>query len=162
MNWVLLLAMVAGGQGMVMAQSAGAERDLKHKREIVFVCEHGAALSVMAAAYFNKLTREQHLNLHAIARGITPQPDLSVKARQGLAADGIAIETSHPLALSSQDAAHARRIIAFFSIPATFAKMAPVENWDDVTWPPPNYGAARDAILKHLHELIHELKEERK
>jgi len=40
----------------------------------VFICEHGAAKSVIAAAYFNKLAAERHLNFHAIARGLTPQP----------------------------------------------------------------------------------------
>ena len=159
MSWILLLAVVAGGQG-IKAQGRRPEKELKPKSEIIFVCEHGAALSVMAAAYFNKLAREQHLNLHAVARGITRQPELSVKARQGLQADGITVETKHPQALSSQDASHARRIVAFFPIPASYAKMALVENWNDVTWPPPSYSVARDAILKHLKELINQLKTE--
>jgi len=32
---------------------------------------------VIAAAYFNKLAAERHLNFRAIARGVTPQLDTS-------------------------------------------------------------------------------------
>ena len=158
MSLILLLAVIAGGQGIVKTQGGTTPKQLRPKPEVVFVCEHGAALSVMAAAYFNKLAREQHLNLHAVARGVTPQPELSVTALKGLTADGIAVGTKHPQALSSQDAMHARRIIAFFPLPTSYAKMAPVENWDDVIWPPASYGVARDAILKHLQVLINQLK----
>ena len=45
------------------------------------MCEHGAALSVVAAAYFNKMAREEHLNMHAIARGTEPQKDVAGSAR---------------------------------------------------------------------------------
>ncbi len=44
---------------------------------IVFVCEHGAAKSVIAATYFNKLANEKGLNLKAIARGTHPDQELS-------------------------------------------------------------------------------------
>ena len=33
--------------------------------EAVFVCEHGAAKSVIATAYFNKLAAERHLPVRA-------------------------------------------------------------------------------------------------
>ena len=36
---------------------------------VIFVCEHGAAKSILAAAYFNKLARESNLRLTAMARG---------------------------------------------------------------------------------------------
>src|SRR5215469_9826214 len=158
MSMILLLVFFAGGQEIVKAQGGITEKEPKPGSEIVFVCEHGAALSVIGTAYFNKLAREQHLNLHAFARGITPQPELSVTALKGLAADGIAVETKRPQALSPKDAAHARRIVAFFPVPARYAKTVLVENWADVPWPGASYSVARDAILKHLQELIKELK----
>ena len=34
---------------------------------IVFVCEHGAAKSIIAAAYFNKLAREMSIDSRAVA-----------------------------------------------------------------------------------------------
>ena len=55
---------------------------------VVFVCEHGAAKSVIAAAYFNKLAGETGLRVRAIARGTNPDPQLSPITIAGLHADG--------------------------------------------------------------------------
>jgi hypothetical protein len=51
---------------------------------IVFVCEHGAAKSVIATEYFNKLARERGLPYRPTFRGIDRQAELSV-CPQGLA-----------------------------------------------------------------------------
>jgi len=92
------------------------------RSQVVFVCEHGAALSVVSAAYFNKLALERHLNLRAIARGIIPQKDIAVSAREGLRADGVAFETKRPRALTRSDVAHALRIVTFAPLPAKYSK----------------------------------------
>jgi arsenate reductase len=169
---LLLLALSAQ---IGLAQGKDTE---KPKQRIVFVCEHGAALSVVSAAYFNKLAREKHLPFEAIARGVNPQEEIAVSARNGLAADGVpltirefrgprqtrgsAAGVVRPQPLSSDDVAGARRIVAFCPLPARFSggKVTPVENWSDV--PPTgaggNYALARDAILRHLRELIRQLK----
>jgi hypothetical protein len=117
-------------------------------------------LSVVSAAYFNKIAKEENLALHAIARGTEPQKDLSVSARAGLTSDGIPFETRHPQKLSTKDAAQARKIVTFALLPAKYSKLAPVEAWSDVPPTADNYGLARDAILKHLKELISQLKSE--
>jgi protein-tyrosine-phosphatase len=41
-------------------------------KTIIFVCEHGAAKSVIAAAYFNRFAEQRGLNLRAAARGTNP------------------------------------------------------------------------------------------
>ncbi|HEY6253119.1 MAG TPA: hypothetical protein VI685_24435 [Candidatus Angelobacter sp.] len=158
MGWLLLLVAIVGGQGTM--KTGSADKRLRRNSQIVFVCEHGAALSVVSAAYFNKMAREQHLDLRAIARGTSPQEDVSAAARRGLKADGIALETKRPQVLSGKDTAHARRIVAFCPIPSKYSKKTPVETWNDVSWPAASYGPARDAILKHLEELMKELKAE--
>src|ERR1051326_8439723 len=56
---------------------------------VVFVCEHGAAKSVIATAYFNKLAAERGLPYRATFRGTSPQDALSVRAVAGLKEDGI-------------------------------------------------------------------------
>ena len=40
---------------------------------VVFVCEHGAAKSVVATAYFNKLAAERNLPFRATFRGTVPR-----------------------------------------------------------------------------------------
>jgi hypothetical protein len=55
------------------AQPQATKRPGMQRSEIVFVCKHGAALSVVAAAYFNRRAQQKHLHLHAIARGTSPR-----------------------------------------------------------------------------------------
>jgi protein-tyrosine-phosphatase len=43
-------------------------------RTVVFVCQHGAAKSVLAAALLERLAAEQGVSLRARARGTEPEP----------------------------------------------------------------------------------------
>ena len=123
-------------------------------RNIVFVCEHGAALSVISAAYFNKFAAERHLDWHAIARGVTPQENLSVSAEAGLKKDGVPYETVKPQAVTQEDLDHAGYLVTFLSLPEKLVVHVPVEHWDDVKWAPNDYDKVRDAILKHMQKLL--------
>src|SRR5258706_15162140 len=76
------------------------------KTTVVFV-EHGAAKSVIAAAYFNKLASERHLPFHAIAGGTAPQSNISPAAINGLNADGVAFAKGRRRLLTAADAAAA-------------------------------------------------------
>jgi arsenate reductase (thioredoxin) len=153
---LLLLLLAAGAQ--IASPQMNQSTEHKSNREIVFVCEHGAALSVVSAAYFNKLARGQHLDLHAVARGTDPQHDLAISARDGLNADGVPFDRRRPQKLSPREAAQARRIITFVSLPAEYSALAPVETWNDVPPTGEGYGPARDAIVAHLRKLIREMK----
>lgn len=124
------------------------------RSKIVFMCEHGAALSVVAAAYFNRLARQRHLPLHAIARGTAPQADIAVSARTGLEADGVAFETKRPQSLSRRDATHALRVVAFTPLPSRYSKLATLEKWDDVPPTSADYGRARDMIVERIENLL--------
>jgi len=153
---ILLLALfaveAASGQKQTTNESA--------PRKVVFVCEHGAALSVVSAAYFNKLAQEQHLTFHAVSRGVTPQESLSPQATAGLKNDGLAPEIQKPLGVSKAELGEAGRVVTFCPIPEKYASKTPVENWSDVTWGPGSYEKSRDAILKHMQELLTRLKAE--
>jgi arsenate reductase len=131
-------------------------------REVLFVCEHGAALSVISAAYFNKLAKVEQLNYHAIARGVTPQENVSAQARTGLKHDGFTAEIERPVALSQHDLDEAARIVTFFAIPDRYSSRVPVEKWSDVTWGPGSYEKSRDGMLKHMQNLLQKLRAETK
>jgi hypothetical protein len=126
-------------------------------KKLVFVCQHGAALSVIAASYFNQMAQQAHLNVHAIARGVTPQENLSVSAMNGLKADGIPVELDKPLPLTPAEAQGAIRIVIFYPIPKSYEQIAPVDDWTDVPPMSNAYPVVRDAILKHLRPLLKEL-----
>lgn len=77
---------------------------------VVFVCEHGAAKSVIATAYFNKLAAERGLPFRATFRGRAPQDNLSVRAVEGLRADGVIVPAGRPTAIDESDIAHATHL----------------------------------------------------
>jgi hypothetical protein len=76
----LLLTAFAVGSAAQTTDAAAAAR-------VIFVCEHGAAKSVIATAYFNKMAAERGLPDRATSRGANPQAELSVSALKGLKED---------------------------------------------------------------------------
>lgn len=49
------------------------------KPTVVFVCEHGSAKSVIAAAEFKRMAKEKGLDLNILARGTNPDATMSKK-----------------------------------------------------------------------------------
>ena len=121
---------------------------------IVFVCEHGAAKSIVAAAYFNKLAEETNSALCAIARGTHPDQELSPKAILGLGADGLMPTESIPQKLSLADVESAQRIVAFCELPEEYDEKVVIEQWNDIPPVSENYEKARDAIVERIKQLI--------
>lgn len=144
--------------GLILAASfamAQAAPQAAPPKTIVFLCEHGAAKSVIAAAYFNQFAAERHLPFHAIARGTTPQEQLSQSAVAGLKQDGVAFPSDKPKLLSADDARKAVRVVAFCPVPDSLARKQ-VEHYD-VPAPADGYDKSRDEILKHVRALIDQL-----
>jgi protein-tyrosine-phosphatase len=121
---------------------------------IIFVCEHGAAKSIIAAAYFNKFAVEKNLNIRAIARGTNPDSELSPKTIAGLQADGLTPTESNPQKLSLADIESAQQVITFCELPEEYQNKVEIEKWDDVPPVSENYEKARDAILEKLNQLM--------
>ena len=145
---VLFLALVhAGGQGQTQRPS------------IVFVCEHGAAKSVIATAYFNKLAAERGLPYRATFRGTSPQDDLSVRAVAGLKADGLVIPSGKPALMSDADVSDATHIFAIgCTLPERAVRSGKAADWSDVP-DDQGYGPMRDAIVRHVRQLLDDLKQ---
>jgi arsenate reductase (thioredoxin) len=124
---------------------------------IVFVCEHGAAKSVIATAYFNKLARERGLPYRATFRGTDPQAELSVSALKGLRDDGIEIPSGKPAAISQADVEKATHVFAIgCTLPAAARSSGKASDWSDVP-DGQGYAAMRDAIVRHVTSLLDEL-----
>jgi protein-tyrosine-phosphatase len=125
--------------------------------KVVFVCEHGAAKSVIATAYFNKLAAERGLPYRATFRGTSPQEALSVRAVAGLKADGVAIPAGVPTAIGDADIKGATHIFAIgCTLPAAATASGKAKDWSDVP-DDKGYDAQRDAIVKHVNELLADL-----
>jgi len=121
---------------------------------IVFVCEHGAAKSVIAAAYFNKLAREENLSLHAIARGTHPDQEFSPIAVAGLHEDQLTPTETVPQKLSLDDLETAERIVSFCALPSEFQQKVKIEQWNDIPPVGENYERARNAIIQRIQKLL--------
>jgi arsenate reductase (thioredoxin) len=121
---------------------------------IVFVCEHGAAKSILAATYFNKFAGESRLDVWAIARGTNPDPGVSHQTIDGLIQDGLIPIESKPQKLTVFDLQSARRVVSFCELPAKFQQSSTVEFWKDVPPVSENYARARDVIVNHIRQLL--------
>jgi protein-tyrosine-phosphatase len=129
---------------------------------VVFVCEHGAAKSVIATAYFNKLARERGLPYRATFRGTDPQAELSVSALKGLREDGIEIPEGKPTAIAPTDVERATHVFAIgCTLPSSATTSGKAASWSDVP-DGEGYARTRDAIVKHVTALLDELQHSRK
>jgi protein-tyrosine-phosphatase len=126
---------------------------MKQNSIIVFVCEHGAAKSILAAAYFNKLAEARLLSLRAIARGTNPDSELSPKTVAGLQSDGLSPTESAPQKLTVAEVEAAERIISFCELPVEYQNKTSIEQWDGIPSVSENYQNARDAILEKINHL---------
>jgi arsenate reductase (thioredoxin) len=125
---------------------------------VVFVCEHGAAKSLIATAYFNKLAAERGLAARATFRGVDPQDALSVRAVAGLKEDGLLVPDGRPTAIAATDVTAATHIFAIgCALPASATQSGKASSWDDVP-DDQGYGPMRDAIVRHVRALIDTLR----
>ena len=121
---------------------------------IIFICEHGAAKSIIAATYFNKLASERNLGAYAIARGINPDSELGPKTIEGLSRDGLTPTESAPQKLTLAEVESVQQIISFCEIPEEYQNKTPIEQWNDIPPVSENYETARDAILEKLNVML--------
>src|SRR5687767_14100965 len=78
---------------------------------VLFVCEHGAAKSVIAAAYFDKFARQRGLKYQAVSRGTTPDPTISPVTKKGLEEDGVETAVVTPTLVTQNEMDEASQII---------------------------------------------------
>jgi len=125
---------------------------------VLFVCEHGSAKSVVAAAHFNRLAADRGLPFRAISRGTVPDAEMAPAAVQGLLADGLKPDDPAPTKLTQSDLATAIRVVTFCDLPPDLEVAIPIERWEV---PPVSteYPRSRDAMLEHIEQLLLELKE---
>jgi arsenate reductase (thioredoxin) len=149
---LLLLTCVAA------AQKAGPQPAVTQST-VVFVCDHGAAKSVVAAAHFNRLAAEQGLPYRAVARGIKPDEKVPAAIAKSAMADGTDVSGWVPTQISVADTQKAVRVITLsidapLSVPVTGDKLL---NWKNLPAIGENPDAARAAIYQRVAELIRAL-----
>jgi protein-tyrosine-phosphatase len=123
--------------------------------KVVFVCLHGAAKSVLAAALFGQEAARAGMPVEALARGIEPDAEVSAAAAAGLLAEGLDVRGHRPRALAPGDLAGASRVIAFgCDIGEMVPPGVPVEQWSEVPAVSDGYAPARAAVVSHFPDLL--------
>jgi arsenate reductase (thioredoxin) len=130
---------------------------MAQEKKIIFVCHHGAAKSVIAASYFNKMAKERNLNYTAECRGTEPDSVVSKSAEDGLTKDKLFNPATKPQKLTVSDTAQVERIILFTPLPSEFKTAVKTENWSAIQNVDADYEKRRDAIVKKINELLDSL-----
>ncbi len=123
---------------------------------VLFVCEHGSAKSVVAAAHFNRIAAARGLPFRAISRGTVPDPEMAPAAVEGLLRDGLKPDDPAPAKLDQAHLDAAVRVVTFCPLPPGLQVKPPVEQWEV---PPVSteYAASREAMLLRIERLLLEL-----
>ena len=133
------------------AQTAGAAAPPR----VVFVCLHGAAKSVVAAAHFRRLAAARGLSIGAVATGTEPDAELAPGAVKGLAAEGLTAAPARPRPVTLYDLHSAARVVSF----GCEIGMGPdrgAEQWE-VPAVGDGYTGARDQIVAKVERLVSDL-----
>ena len=126
--------------------------------EILFVCEHGAARSTIATAYFNKLAEERGLNYRATFRATNPAATLMPATINGLTEEGFDISNWTPKLVSQTDINSASEIVTFdCKIPAFDSISKPLIQWNGIPPISRDYNLARNQIVEKVQQLINDL-----
>ena len=137
------------------AQNSRTHRRVRSPRTILFVCEHGAAKSVIAAAYFDVLARKRGLNYKAVFRGTNPDTSLSPSAEKGLQEDGISTNGWKPELVTQKNMDEAFRIVTLGCLlPGEDARAIKIAKWNEIPNVSNDYRAARDEIKRRVQGLV--------
>jgi protein-tyrosine-phosphatase len=125
---------------------------------VAFVCLHGAAKSILAAACFERLAAARGIRVRALAAGTEPDTEIAPAVLRALLAEGMDLRGERPRRISGEDLAAAAAVVSFGP---DLAGLVPpgraVVHWDDVPALSEDFEAGRRAILARLPELLDEV-----
>ena len=124
---------------------------------VLFLCPHGAAKSLMASAYFQKMAKERGLNVRVDSAGTDPEPELSRTVVASLQKDGYAIPIKKPRAATAADMQAADVVISMGCDLSTLpAPKGTLQNWTVPDFSA-DFDAAQQAIRDRVTKLVDEL-----
>lgn len=156
MKLIEQVAIALLGYASLLGACGGGDSVPVRKGRVLFVCEHGSAKSIIAAALFNARAAAREVPLEAEARGIVPDSTLMPAAVAGLRADGLVPGQESPIQMGRADVGRASLVIAFDPLPPDLTAGARVVVWNV----PPvsvDYAASRDAMASRIDALLDEL-----
>lgn len=143
---------------MASAQTGPARPKSGKPPTILFMCPHGAAKSVLASAYFQRLAKERGLNVHVTSAGTEPDAAVSSVVAAHLKERSYPVPLEKPRKVAPEEFASADVVISIgcdlTSLPQPRGRLI---RWDDVPAPSQDFAAADEAIRKRVNALLDEL-----
>lgn len=125
---------------------------------MLFICPHGAAKSVLASAYFQRLAKERGLNVRVDEAGIEPQESVSAVVKEHLERIGYSVPVTKPRRVTKEDLNQADVVV---SLGCDLSRLpsAPrrLQQWDEVPGPSEDLKGADEAIRNRVIALVEEL-----
>lgn len=130
------------------------------KNTIVFLCAAGAAKSVIAAAYFNRLAEERALPFDAIAAAAEePYAAVPAPVADFLHRDGFDVHAFKPRHVEDGDITNAARVVSIeCNLDALDLSGKTLDRWDGVPQPSEDLDGSAAAIRRHVEALAEELR----
>lgn len=155
----LLVTGFTGPAGLIAAQQTGSDNATGKKTPtILLMCPHGAAKSVLASAYFQRLAKERGLNVHVASAGTEPDASVSPAVAAHLTRQGYTVPVAKPAKVVPEEFASADLIISIgCDLSALPQPRGRLIRWDDVPSPSDDFTAADEAIRKRVNDLVEEL-----
>jgi protein-tyrosine-phosphatase len=126
---------------------------------IVFVCLHGSAKSLIAAAHLERLAGARGLSVRAASLGLEPDAEVPSHVVAGLAADGFDVRGYVPRLASANELAAATRVVSFgCDLDSLVPSSVHIDRWDDLPMVSDGYALARDAIVARVETLLDDLR----
>jgi arsenate reductase (thioredoxin) len=136
---------------------AAQEATPKRTPTVLFMCPHGAAKSVLASAYFERLAKERGLNVTVKSAGTAPDPAVAPAVAAHLARRGYPVPTAPPRKATAADMAADVVISIGCDLSEVPEPRGRVVRWDEVPALSEDFGRADEAIRKRVIELVEEL-----
>ena len=156
-RWLLTVMLALTGVTLAARTPPQTTPAAKPAPHVLFMCPHGAAKSVLASAYFEKLAREKGLNVRVDARGTQPDPRVSPKIAEHLTKNGYRVPVETPQKVTPDDLASADIVISLgCDVRGLAVRPGTLRQWDEVPGPGEEFAGADAAIQRRVAELVDE------
>ena len=129
----------------------------KTTKNVLFMCPHGAAKSVLATAYFKREAQARGLDVLVQAVGTEPDPAVAPAVAEHLRAHGYEVPIVKPRLVSPEDLSAADTVVSLGCDLSGRPVRGALRRWDDVPSPSTDFAGADAAIKEHVHRLVEEL-----
>lgn len=153
-----IAAFVGLTAGAVAATTQAAKAERGKTPTVLFMCPHGAAKSVLASAYFQRLAKERGLNVRVESAGTEPDANVSASVAAHLEKNGYAVPVARPRKVTPTEFAAADVVISIgCDLTGLPTPAGTLVRWDEVPALSEDFARADEEIRKRVIDLVDEL-----